>query len=441
MSNENRPNHVYDVIPESKNIIMTLVSSINNDETFQKNVNKLSESENPNEQKKALLINHTIKKIQVFNTKINPLFLAKDIGILMGISQINYLIRKFEPEEKIDGYITKNNKTKKVIFLTRHGIYRCFFVSRSPLARVFRKFICNLIDHMIENEAELIQKISMKFQNENEKLIKQGMDNLQNKLTDLETKYLEEQQKALTLEIQCEEEQKKRIETEKENVEMDSLNAFNMMHIEQLKKEKMDCINQIQTIRENVIAEDAESIDVIELRLLKEKFMKPLYIYILHPVYFKKLLKNKKKVLTNTLTLTTTTTTVTTTIENITISDEDSDNNESNSFGEETNIDKINNLIDDTTYDNNFINIFAKDEIYIEPDEILYFYFGFGRNIAKKDKIILVNTQWVVNKKHYTNTLTSLHEHCSTLFLQKTQLYKTSLDEINDVIREEFINL
>lgn len=436
MSNENQPNHVYDVIPESKNIIMTLVSSINNDETFQKNVNKLSESENPNEQKKALLINHTIKKIQVFNTKINPLFLAKDIGILMGISQINYLIRKFESEEKIDGYITKNNKTKKVIFLTRHGIYRCFFASRSPLARVFRKFICNLIDHMIENEAELIQKISMKFQNENEELINQGMDDLRNKLTDIETKYLEEQQKALTLEIQCEEEQKKRIETEKENLEIDSLNAFNMMHIEQLKKEKMDCINQIQVIRENVIAEDAESIDVIELRLLKEKFMKPLYIYILHPVYFKKLLKNKKKTLT-----TTNNTTTTTIMENITISDEDSDNNDTSTIGEETNLNKINSLIEDTTYDNNFTNIFAKDDIYIEPDEILYFYFGFGRNIAKKNKIILVNTQWVVNKKHYLNTLKSLHENCSTLFLQKTQLYKTSLDEISDVIREEFINL
>jgi prophage antirepressor-like protein len=421
--------YIYDVIPDSKNMIMTLVNSINSDETFQKHVNKLSESEKPQEQKKAQLINTTIQKIKVFNTNVNPLFLAKDIGILMGISQINYLIKKFEQEEKVTGYITKNNKIKKVIFLTRHGIYRCFFASRSPLARLFRKFICNLIDHMIENEAEIIEKLSAKFQIENAELIEKGMGDLQIKLIDLETKYLEEQQKALSLEIQCEEEHKKRMDIEEENVEIDTINTFNIMHIEQLKKDKIECMNQIKTIRDNVISEDAESIDVIELRLLKEKFMKPLYIYILHPTYLKKLLKSKQKELT--------------TPENITLSDDSDNNADANTMTNTSivSINVINNLIADTTYDNNFTNIFVKDEIYIEPDEILYFYFGFGRNTAKQDKIILVNTQWIANKKHYLNILKSLHENCNTLFLQKIQLYNTSLDEICDIIREEFINL
>lgn len=416
---------IYKVIPDSKNIIMTLVKSINNDEVFQKHVNKLSESEKPQEQKKALLINNTIQKIKVFNTKINPLFLAKDIGILMGISQINYLIRKFESEEKIIGYITKNNKTKKVIFLTRHGIYRCFFASRSPLARLFRKFICNLIDHMIENEANIMKQLSTKFQEDNSELIESGMNDLQKKLTDIEIMYLEEQKKSLLLSIQYEEERKKRIETEEENTEIEIINSYNMMHIEQLKKEKKECINQIKTIRDNVIADKSESSDLIELRLIKEKFMKPMYIYILHPTYFKKLLKNKQKELKQLIT-------------------DSSDNEGNDNSGKlvQTDLETVVHLISNTEYESNFNNIFAKDEIYIEPDEILYFHFNFGRNIAKKDKLILVNTQWVANNQHFLNINKSLCNNCDVLYLHpRIPSYKTSLDEISDIVREEFISL
>jgi hypothetical protein len=101
----------------------------------------------------------------------------------------------------------------------------------------------------------------------------------------------------------------------------------------------------------------------------------------------------------------------------------------------------IDSLLEDKTYKNNFTNIFAKNEIFIEPDEILYFCFGFGRNIAKKDKVMLVNMQWIVNKKHYANVLNTLHNTGDTLYLSKISLFKTSLDEINDIIKDEFINL
>jgi len=423
-------NHVFKVIPESTNIIMTLVDSINTNETFQRHVNKLSDSNNQKDQKKALLINTTIHKIKVFNTKINPLFLAKDIGILMGISQINYLIRKFEPEERVMGYITKNNKTKKVIFLTKHGIYRCFFASRSPLARLFRKFICNLIDHMIENESEIMEKLSAKFQVENDELIKNGMADLHNKLTEIESKYIEEKKKTLLLEIQCEEEQKKRIETEGENTEISILNTYNMMHIEQLKKEKSECINQIKTIRDNVISDKSESIDLIEIKLLKEKFMKPMYIYILHPMYFKKMLKTKQKELLQTLNA-----------PESFDADNDDDNNDGDTRIQHT-LENINYLITDTTYETNFINIFAKNDIYIEPDEILYYHLYFGRNIAKMDKLILVNTLWVANRQHFVNILKAIKINCDTLELHtKLTVYKTSSEEINDISREEFITL
>lgn len=423
--NENEK--IYTIIPKSKNIILTLLKSLNNDKSFQSRVNKLSMSDKLTEQKKSLAITNTLQNIKVFNTKTKPLFLAKDIGILLGISQIRVLIRKFDDDEKVSGYISENNKIKKVVFLTRHGIYRCFFSSRSPLAKLFKKFICNLLDHMVENETEIMEKLSNKFQTENPKLIEKGIQDLENRANELENKYLEEKNKSKLLKEQYINEQNKRIETETEKTEIDILNSYNMMHIAQLKKDKEQYLSHIKSIKENIILDDVDSINLTELRLLKEKFMKPMYIYILHPEHFNKILKSKIKEYEK---------------ENNETKDlNESDSDEINEKKDFTDIEILRQMASDNTYKTNFDNIFAKDEIYIEPDEILHFCFSFARNIAKKDKLILINTQWIANKKHYNNTIDSLNKNSDTTNVSKYHLFKTSLEEIEETVREEFINL
>lgn len=407
--------NIYKCIPDTKNIIMKLVSSINTDETFRKHVSKLSNSVIEKDNNKASIINQTIHNIKVFNTKVKPLFLAKDIGILMGISQINVLIRKFEPEEKIIGYIKNNNKIKKVIFLTRHGIYRCFFASRSPLAKLFRKFICNLVDHMIENESEILNNISKKFQEDNTELIEQGMNDLQIKLKEYELKLLEEQKKSQLLEEQYEAERTQRIIFEEENTKTEIINSYNMMQIKQLENDKTKYISAIKTIQENFIEETNEKFcknnfndDASELKMLKEKFMKPIYIHILHPAYFIKLLKTKHKELS--------------TVENSSI--------------ENTNmLEKINYLINDKVYLNNFHNIFSNSSI--EPDELLYYYISFVRDVSKENKIINISKQWVMNKKHFSNIINSLENSCEWIHFSNINIYKTSIDEISEIIKEE----
>ena len=342
---------VYNSIPDTTNILSTLVSSITNDVLFQKHVNVLHTSENPSEQKKAQMIKNTISNIRVFNTKVTPLFLAKDIGILLGISHIKYLIRKFEDEEMVVGYITTpNNKTKKVIFLTRHGIYRCFYASRSPLAKLFRKFIGNLLDHMITHETELLRKISAVFKVENPELIEQGIIDLNNKLVEYEIKYVEEQKRAQLLETQCGEEQKKRQELEAENTEIDIINSYNMMHIEQLKQDKIKYANRIKTIQNSVLPDDDDiPIDLLEIKMIKEKYMKPTYIYILHPTYFKKILLNKQKELTP----------ATETSETQTLQDFENSLTTTPTTTQPTN-ELIQEMLDDMTlYQRNFENIFS----------------------------------------------------------------------------------
>jgi len=410
-------NHIYKPL-ETKNILSNLVDNIINDEVFQKHVNILQTSESESDQKNAFSIKSTISNIRVFNTNVHPLFLAKDIGILMGISNIKYFTRQFEPEEKVIGYTTINNKIKKVIFLTRLGIYRCFYASRSPLAKLFRKFISNLLDHMITHENELLQRISCIFRSENPGLIDQGMADLASKLIEYETKYAEEQKKAEQLEQQCDEEIKKRFDAEKEVVEIDIINSYNMMQIEQLKKEKDSYISRIKTIQSTI---EPETIDNIEIRMLKEMFMKPVYLCILHPNYFTKLLKPQPVPQP-----------VPQPPPNLPQYDSDVDT---------ITVGKISDL-DMKVYKRNFENIFTEiDKVKVEKDEILYYCLSFSRNAAKNGKLIHVSTQYVVNKNHYTKTLTSLSENSEVIELNKIVLYKTSIEEISDIIREEFIKL
>jgi prophage antirepressor-like protein len=427
----------YNVIPEAKNILLTLVENVTNDDIFQKHLNILES--NPESEKKASIIKNTINNIRVFNTSINPLFLANDIGILLGISHINYFIRQFEPEEKSIGYITlPNSKIKKVLFLTRLGIYRCFYASRSPLAKLFRKFIGSLIDHIIIHEKEVLQKVSTTFKAENSVLIEQGMNDLESKLIEYQNKYIEEQKRADELEIELDDEHKKRKDAEADVTEIDIINNYNMMQIEQLKKEKDMCINRIKSIK-NTVSNDNDSIDLIEIKLLKEMFMKQIYINILYPAYFLKLLKSLQKNDDN--------------LKNQSKHDElnvdmNSDEDTPQPNTKKISMEKIKELENDmAVYKRNFDNIYfdknklSNNSANIEKDEILYYHISFARNSSKKDKLMYVSSQHVLNKIHYNKLITSLAENCETLEINKLVLFKTSLEEIADIIREEFINL
>lgn len=434
------------VVPESKNIIKTFVESMITNESYKKYVKKLSESGDEKKQKMAQRINTTIKTLKAYESNDNLLFLASDIGILLGISRINFVIRKFDDDEKINGCYIKNNKEKECKFLTRHGVYRAAMMSRkSDFGKLLKNFFYTLIDHMLLKKPKVVRQISTKFQIENPELVKRGIEDLSNKLTELEAKYIDEQKKSKLLNEKYMAEQSERIRLQDEKTIVEITNSYNSMYIEQLKQEKDKYLTTIKNINETIVFNETNSIDNIEIRLLKEKFMKPIYVYILHPDYFNKLLiKRKKQLETSSEELSKN--------DEIIVSDYSSDdelnkskkNTEKNILiNKNREILLIESLINDNTYKNNFINIFSKNEICIEPDEILYFSFSFNRNIAKKDKLILVNIQYVANKLHYNNIQNVLLNTCETLFssFMKTQLYKTTLEDIIEVIKEEFINL
>jgi hypothetical protein len=462
---------VYNSIPNTKNILSTLVNNINKDEIFQKNVNILSNSINEKDIEKANIIKSTIKDIKLYNTKKNPLFLARDIGILLGISGINVLVKKFDKGEKIIGFIKLGNKkvqkTKKVIFLNRRGLYRCFFTSRSPLARLFTKYLGDMLDHMFTYESKLLDKISKKFQIENPELIEKGLNDLHDKLIIYEKTLVDEQRKNLELETKLDEGREIINKKEQELVEIDTINSFNMMMIQQLKVEKENNIKRMRNMKDLSITEK-DSVDYTEMKLMKEKFMKPVQLYLLHPDYFLKLLeKQKKKIVyknkpNSKLSLCKesddTKNKEKINIELNTLNNVYSDSNDIsktyNSVKKNKDIDNIDFLISSIeSYKTNFECIFSNAEyimkdfknnlfesnlIQIDNDELLYFYFTFGKKIIKTNDMYLVGTKWVIDKKHIDRVFNVLYDDMSCLTLDKT-LYKTSLCEIDDLIREEFM--
>ena len=50
----------------------------------------------------------------------------------------------------------------------------------------------------------------------------------------------------------------------------------------------------------------------------------------------------------------------------------------------------------------------------------------------------LLQNPFLKNKKHLLNTFKTLSENCNNIVLNKLILYKTSIDEIKDSIRETF---
>ena len=430
--------HLYNPIPNCDNILTNILNMVIEDKTYIKYMRELKNSEKETDVKKAGSINKTIKNILVFNTSIQPLFLSNDVGTLLNISQINTKMRNFDPEEKVEGFIKKNNKEKKVLFLTKNGLYRCVFISKSPIARLCRKFFCEYIDNMIINEIETAKKISNEIIRNNKPLVNESIKYLENKLQEVEEKRLKE---IKDLEIKLLNETKLKEESEKDRINVEIMNSFHNAYITQLKEEKEKYVEYIKKIKRDYEEEDAKSIENIELKLLKEQFMKPIYIYLLYPKHLKKIFSNKLKQLE---------TKKKNDIHNS--SDEQSESEDQlsdnkdleinySNIGIQNTSEKIKYMLEDSEYENNFNYIFNNGNINMDNDELLYFCFSFGRNIEKENKLISVSRQMVINKKHYNAVINSLKENSGYFNLNDYTLFKTTIDDIKGTIREELINI
>lgn len=107
------------------------------------------------------------REVRIFGTKEEPLFVADDIGALLGIKKIRNTIGDFDDSEKklgnIKNYHTYNGGgdsgikklhahniggegyTREMTLLTEEGLYKVLFTSRKKEARDFQKWVCRVL--------------------------------------------------------------------------------------------------------------------------------------------------------------------------------------------------------------------------------------------------------------------------------------------------------
>lgn len=250
-------------------IISTLVENVYNDKSYQEYLKELEDSDIKSSNKKVVNIKHTFEDLKVFNTNREPLFLANDIGIIIGASNIKTMIKNYSDIEKITGYITDSKgRISKKQLLTKHGVYRILLTNRSKLSDVFRGFIYKLIDHMIDNELNTLQNIIREFSAENPDLVSEAIQEL-----DINTRHYQE-----LYEIE-----------KRERIEVETSLSFNEMYVEQLKQEKENLLSKINSQNEELKLDETHQ----ALEFLKQKYFSKFSISLVSPQILDKVFGEK----------------------------------------------------------------------------------------------------------------------------------------------------
>jgi prophage antirepressor-like protein len=127
---------------------------------------------------KAFNENNLNIEINIKGTPDNPLFRASDVGTILDINTLRSTIRDFDETLKVVHNVHTLGGPQEVTFLTEFGLYELLFRSRKPLAKIFKKWVCNVIKEIrlnnvykLKNEsAELRNKLQVN-NDENEKIL------------------------------------------------------------------------------------------------------------------------------------------------------------------------------------------------------------------------------------------------------------------------------
>ena len=89
------------------------------------------------------------KRIRVFGTPEDPLFLAKDVAdwIDYNVSSVNKMLANVDEDEKTTRKIIPNGSNYKTEawFLTEDGLYEVLMQSRKPKAKEFKKEVKKIL--------------------------------------------------------------------------------------------------------------------------------------------------------------------------------------------------------------------------------------------------------------------------------------------------------
>jgi len=103
--------------------------------------------------------------VTVYGTYDKPLFKAKEIGDLLGISRVRDTVSKMDDNFKVLKGAGTTGGLQDTWFLTEHGLYELLFISRKPIAKTFRGWVSDIIveirktgEYKLTNQTKMIAK-------------------------------------------------------------------------------------------------------------------------------------------------------------------------------------------------------------------------------------------------------------------------------------------
>lgn len=94
--------------------------------------------------------------ITVYGTHKAPLFVANDVGKLLGINDINSTIKGFKEKHKVICTINyENGGPQQTCMLTEGGLYKVLMRSRKEIAEEFQDWVCTVL-HEIRTTGQYI---------------------------------------------------------------------------------------------------------------------------------------------------------------------------------------------------------------------------------------------------------------------------------------------
>lgn len=79
------------------------------------------------------------KDFKIYGTVDNPLFLAKDVAIWIGHTDLSRLVNLVDDDEKLKRTLYVSGQDREMWFLTEDGLYEVLMQSRKPIAKSFKK--------------------------------------------------------------------------------------------------------------------------------------------------------------------------------------------------------------------------------------------------------------------------------------------------------------
>jgi len=103
--------------------------------------------------------------VTVKGDRENPLFRASDIGLVLENTNIYCVLADVEESDKVILQVDTAGGRQNVIFLTEIGLYDVLCRSRKPIAKIFRKWVCEVVreirlsgSYTLQNQLELAKK-------------------------------------------------------------------------------------------------------------------------------------------------------------------------------------------------------------------------------------------------------------------------------------------